>query len=1242
MTDPRTTRLDHLCDAFRRRLRLLLAAVGLARVVSLAVLLFAGLLLVDWWLHLPTAARVVTLLIYLSAILISFWLTLVVPLRERWSNAAVLAHLDATVPESQGMLLDLHDLLTGRDRIAEVQGERGRQLAAEAVSRLGPLAETVPLSQAFQQRRVNRWLAVGGGLILGLVLAGIAWPTYLAIGAERLFNPFARTRWPHRTTITVQRPDNGWAVPQLESFTVQAEVSGDVPAQVTLAYRPLGTRNWSREKLPMQERPATDGDRPARTVTHHFPEVREALEFTLEGGDYQTDPQEIAIIQRPFLKSITAHYQYPRYAGLPDRTVAGGQLAGIEGTQVQLSFDCSMPLERAAFVFTPEGAGATAERTELTQRSPTTFEKTLLLERDGRYAVELYEANGYREARPEVYEIRVTPDDPPEIELLAPGKDLLETRQATVEVAFRARDKLGLAKVEFLYQLGDAETAPLSDRITGPIAQTGTDVPVRFTWDLRKMELPEAGTLGYFVRVQDNNPTGRGKVQSPPGQIKLVKPSEFHLEALERAKILEEEARIAWRNQLQAWRRGGQWLAKGTGAEDDPLWTEMAEAQQKSFAAARQIKFHFQALTEKYERNHMGQDFMAGRLSAIAELLSRLLDQEHAPIVEGLATARPRSAADAAPDRLKSLRGDALGRFKDRQKMAVLVLERLLRRLYDWRDLQTCTVTAKLLHEQQEEVLDRTQVLAPKTIAKEIEDLKEADQEKLLTLGKQQRAIFDTETGLENQLTYLMYKAERQARKTILDPLQAAFRNLRNNRVNDHLKRSAELIENNQPAQIIDNQKAALRALQVVQAGLVQAGQKVDPEEPLTLALSPSEENQFDPDQVKPELVKRDPDKPEEVKPVEPTDTPSEVPTLPEGTDPLSAAIRLAFELQDNVLSRARYLDKNRGPGEMPRFVQLKTLRLGERQDAARKGLEQSLQEAAKKNEAAVTAILTAVGADMDQNRALIKAGVIGPGPQQFQADSMDRLRGLLQHLAFVRAVDDAVAENRRLKGVDAFGRKYLLRDKDLDAAVAGLTHLHIARLLLGDAQRKLERFQQFPAQDEPLRSLEKSSRVQAADELKEVTALLDAVKTPFARLSPEVVSRLQELEVPRAFSLPLAEHVERGAAGKADAEVLPALRAANQTLATAVQALRDVLEERVREEPKVVAQDAPRMTLEQFQQLTSRENLARLLKDEGSLPPEVRERMIRALEKEFPARYRELLQAYYGSFITPKKDEKK
>ena len=258
--------------------------------------------------------------------------------------------------------------------------------------------------------------------------------------------------------------------------------------------------------------------------------------------------------------------------------------------------------------------------------------------------------------------------------------------------------------------------------------------------------------------------TGRGKTETAHRQIKLVKPSDFHLETLENGKGLLTEALIAWRNQLDAWKRGVQWQRNGTGKEDDPAWREMLEKQENAMRAAKAMSTHLAVLTQAFENNHMEREFMAARLNEIAELLQRPIEKELIEINARLHEARPQSDADGAAERLKLLRAAALGKCANNQKMAVLLLERLLRKAYDWRDLQTTTITSSLLHERQDEIGATTDKVSPKYIGKEFEDLSDAEQEQLLTLGKQQRAIFDTETQLETQLALQIFKASRKAR----------------------------------------------------------------------------------------------------------------------------------------------------------------------------------------------------------------------------------------------------------------------------------------------------------------------------------------------------------------------------------------------------------------------------------------------------------------------------------------------
>src|SRR5208337_2608850 len=115
---------------------------------------------------------------------------------------------------------------------------------------------------------------------------------------------------------------------------IRASVNGRVPPELVLAYRSQSTGYWIKERIAVR----ADG-----SAAYTFPEVREPFSFYLQGGDYTTDTRWVTIIERPYLKRIVAHYEYPDYAGVPNRDVESGQLFGLEGTQVRLEFESSMP-----------------------------------------------------------------------------------------------------------------------------------------------------------------------------------------------------------------------------------------------------------------------------------------------------------------------------------------------------------------------------------------------------------------------------------------------------------------------------------------------------------------------------------------------------------------------------------------------------------------------------------------------------------------------------------------------------------------------------------------------------------------------------------------------------------------------------------------------------------------------------------------------------------------------------------
>jgi hypothetical protein len=1215
--------LNRMCATFQARLRAALLRVGLSRIVILALVLLPILLIVDWWVHLSTLWRCVNLVLYLGLLGSAAWWTVLRPMSQRWDMRETLFYLDSVAPPREGMLLELRELLDAQD-IQELDSDRGRAFASEATEQIGAVLAQARRAEAFQKERIRRWLVSTLVVVVAFAIVSIPLASHVRIGCTRLFNPFSTLRWPHRTTIALAEPERGWTIPQMESLTIKGTVTGVRPAHVTFSYRDKSTGYSIREKITVLE----DG-----TFRYTFPEVREPLTFYVKGGDYITDRYTVAIVRRPYLKRIVAHYDYPTYAGIPDRTIESGQLNGLEGTTVRLEFESSMDLEKALFVQDDK------EPEALRKVSPTQFEKVILLEKDGLYRIELYEQHGYREPKPEVYDIRVTPDNLPEIEILSPGKDMVATRRASVDIAFRCSDDFGLAKVSFFYRVDDEEPSELSDKVTGPISQRGKSSEGRFTWQLRKTDLPKSATVRYFVRVQDINPTGRGLVESTPFEIKLVKASEFHLDAIEAAKRLDAEARIAWENQLRAWKLGRDWVAKGTGKEDDALWQEMLDRQRLSFRAGKAMRMHLQDLTAKYEQNDMAREFMAVRLGVVAENLAKVTESFHPSIDTSMRGAKPRTVADAVEATLKKTRASAQGKFAGQQKLAVLHLERCLKKLFDWRDLQITTVRSTLLHEEQGEVMELTEGIAPKFIGAEIEDLDDADVDKLLTLGKRQQTILDVESELESQLVFMKSKAWQQQRTSIRAPLDTAYAALRSNRVNDNLKRAAKLINNNQPYQIIANQKSALHALDIVRGGLVVAGQKVDKDEPIVLSMVPVETLG---DVLKPKPA----DPTEETDPTDP-DMPATrqlsadelLAALPMGSDKLTMALNIAYELQDSANARTKYLHENSSDKEMPRYVDLKQMILLDFQERALRAVELATAEA--KPVAPVQDMLRETATELQQSRQLIEKRVLAEGVQQLQADTTATLRDMAQFLAVHKMVEDAAEENRRREGKDAFGRQFLVHDRDLDILLKIAADLNHASLLQNDAVRKLERFQDAEIGNPLLKKIESLNRERTQKALQSVAALAKDAVGQVKALSKDVQTKAGAMGLGQVATL-------KDSGFKAGAPVTPETVLFTKELASfvaqSIQNIRTLLAERIMTEEEMLAkqpQEFEQITAEEFEQMRDAKTIRERLADDKSLPPEIRETMLRSLNREFPPEYKDLLSAYFASFVPTEKKKK-
>jgi len=1243
--------LAQVCDRFRSQVRRLLRRLAVSRLLVAVIVLLAGLITLDWYVRFGKPGRLVLLIVFLGVIGFVVFREFVWSVRRKWTDHEVLSYLDAVDPRSRDALVSFYEM--GQpDAISETVTPEGRALVEHAVRELASAVDRVQVEDALRKGHVRRWQHAAAALVLAAVLALIPLHAWVITGLTRLFLPLAAVKWPTLTTLEVVRPETGWRIPQGENFRVVTRVEGQRPAELELLYKSQSTDYWITEHVSVDD---------AGTAIYTFEDVSEPVSFYIRGGDDQTERFHIEVIERPRIKTIIAYYTYPAYARLPNRKIESGQLRGLEGTEVRIDFETSVPVQSASFVL----EGKSEE--PLTLTSATTFTKTLQLREDGQYSIKLKDLNGFREYRPERYDIQVTPDNPPEVRLLAPGRDLVATSQASLKFLFEVKDDFGLKEVKFMHAIKpNGEPTALTDHITGPIRQTGKESRAEFEWDFSKMEFKKNVDVEYYVVARDCNPTGRGVTESTRYKVSLLTPTDFHLQILYEARKALAEARVAYRNQKKTYFGGIDWAEKfSSGNPEDEKWNDIVESQELAARAAAAVQRWLSDLDEHIARNRMDDAFMKSRL-AVIEDLRRGAEEQISSARAVLAKAHPKDSAEAEPTRLKTSRIQALKQASEPQRMAAVGLGRLLRKMYDWENLQTALVNTNLLRERQAEIYETTRQIAPETIGREAEDLDDKTLDQVLALAQQQKAVMEAETNLENQLALIALKADKEGRKAIRRYLLVAYGYLRDIQVNRSLKIVAQKIGDNQLSDVTKDQLDVITAMKVVEAGLVKAGKDVQADEPVSVA----------------DLLKREEEDVEVARVQVTTEETGEEGTrfseaevkklldevVPMGEDALSQALVTLAEEQDNIRSRTTYLDQTLKPEDMPRYQRLKMGMLKYRQGEALTFATQKVEPLLDKSEytkrvkpwfGVITGQIAAV-------QEMLEAANISETNRGFQGDIIEANRDIAQFIARQKRVKDLAGEHTQKGGLDEFNRSYVVKGEDLTNAVRLYEDLDWSRTLQASVGRKSEWLKlqkERPAAPPEVGRLLLKVKDETAQKQENVASELVAAKGVGKAFGQEVREKVEQTGLAELPDQKLAEAARKIRQGEIDRSVRDGQEQAQESMRGVLNRIKELLDERAlvaEKEPGVEETEPVRPPTELSPGVTSapaekvyytEEELAKEITPEAikagleatdRIPPEIKSRMLKNLPPTFPEKYRRLVGAYYRTLLETKSGAEK
>ena len=514
--------LSSQLDALRRRHVGVLALTGLAILLVVSVELLALALFVDWWIELPWAVRLGSLIA--QAALATYVLTTMViaPLIRQPNEDELALMVERVRPEFRSRLIAAVQL--GRSGAAAPNTSQG--LVNALVQETQAMAGATDFRQVVPKDRL-RLFGVMALIVLFMTVAGLV--------AGRETCGVLLRRWmlssepvPRKTRIVV--PEGDQLVGIGDNVRLEAFVQGIVPrhGRVEVKYRSRRAQDFSLE----QNRDSQiQFGRTLENVQDGF-----TYQFTL--GDGVSQVFNVQAVPRPTVASMECVQEFPAYTGLKSVTRSLGDLSLLAGSTLTLRIAATKELRFAEARLVGVESNVTLRLDAVNRRTLMGQFQVAAKGLTG-FQVQMIDRDGMESRDGAVYRVDVLPDKAPVVRITYPDrKEELVTRQAALLIGFEATDDFQIAKVRLKYKIvlegGGSENTVELDVDTARAAK----LKRRYEWKIAEVlpGLPEGSVVEYWLEAEDNNNvTGPGMGSSDRQLIKIVSEAEKRADLLNRA-----------------------------------------------------------------------------------------------------------------------------------------------------------------------------------------------------------------------------------------------------------------------------------------------------------------------------------------------------------------------------------------------------------------------------------------------------------------------------------------------------------------------------------------------------------------------------------------------------------------------------------------------------------------------------------------------------------------------------------
>jgi len=556
--------LRRAIDRYRRRWRVVYTHTGLLVTVAVVAGTVGAAVAADRLLRLSPVLRAVALGAIVVAGAVCLARWVVWPAVRRLSDHDAAARLGRHFPKVE------EDLVSAVELSGENFDEQGisHGLVESALRQIADRARTVDPRAAVPVRPLLKAGAAVAVLVVLLAGAYAMFPEAIANALTRLFRPAAAVPYFCYTKLAVEPGDR------------VARVGDAVDIVITTTGRPAATARLYGRK--------GDGSEPADAVSVRLAcqqgvarwntgPLFKDLRYRVAAGDALSQWHRIRVVPPPSLSKKSAVLTLPEYAGSRQRRVESieGALQVVEGTQVALEV---VPVSRGR---EPEfQCRGEARFGELALRLAPNAAGALVSEpfvptRSGECEITLTDGFGLTNRTPELILIRVAPDRVPVVNIAKPGRDVLALPGERVPLAIAARDEFGIRSLVLATRTLKQQSADEAQRWQRRTLKKGSPaaatLEAAFEIVVDRLGLAPGDTLEYKAEATDYADNAALRKGSSPVYRVVVLSELEHLERiLSRLKEL----------QLEMLRRAATQRAQSAEAK------RLAQAAQKAAAQA--------------------------------------------------------------------------------------------------------------------------------------------------------------------------------------------------------------------------------------------------------------------------------------------------------------------------------------------------------------------------------------------------------------------------------------------------------------------------------------------------------------------------------------------------------------------------------------------------------------------------------------------------------------------------------